>query len=119
MRCHDGVHGAERPVLDGEAHVDAVGPGLRDVLLDQRSRLRVHHDHDRVETSSKGVVGQEVDDRFAVGADGCQRLDPAVSAGAAGGQDDQGWGAHGAHSRTALAQVMPAPNPVRSSVSPG
>ena len=85
---------------------------LRHVLLDLGAGVGVDDDDDVVEARGVGVGGDEVDDAFAVHADGGELLDAAVAAGATGGQDDERGSAHLDHLMTAEAHVIPAPKPV-------
>ena len=110
-----GVDGAEGKSLLGEVHLHPIGPALLDVVADGRTGLGVEDQHHLAEADGHGVAHQQVDDGLAVGADGGQGLAPSVPAGHAGGQHHQGRGHDGAHPpqrSTALAQVMPPPNPV-------
>ena len=123
-RAQDGVHGAQRCGLGGEAHVDGPGPGVLDVVADGRTGARAEDQDDGAEPGREGVGGHQVDDGLAVGAHGRQRLAAAVPPGPPGRQDHQrrvrpaAVLAHALQRKTALAQVMPPPNPVRRRWSP-
>ena len=74
--------------------------------------------------AAERVGGDQVDHRLAVRADGRQRLAAAVPLGPPGGEDDKREpaparsAAHALQRKTALAQVIPPPNPVSSRLSP-
>ena len=95
------------------------GPELRHVVNDPRSRFGIDDDHHVVKPGGEGVGGNEVNDPFAVQANGSQLLQPAVTASAPGGQDDERRAVHHDHRTTEEAQVIPAPKPVMSAYSPG
>ena len=118
----NGVHRPARPRLLGEADGERLGPHPVHVVADVGARARAQHQDDRREPGFDGVAGHEVDDRLAARADRRQRLAAAVAAGLAGRQDDQTpvpkWLAHPPQRRTALAQVIPPPNPLSKSRSP-
>ena len=75
--------------MQGETHVDRVGPGLLDVVADGGTGTRSEDEHDRVEAGGQRVGGHQVDHRLAVRADGSQGLAAAVAPGSARGEDDE------------------------------
>ena len=119
-----GVDGAERRRLGGEAHVDRAGPGVLHVVADGGTGARAQHQDDGLEPGRQRIGGHQVDHRLAVRPDGRQGLAAAVSPGPARRQDDQRQTrparrrAHSLQRKTALAQVMPPPNPVSNRLSP-
>ena len=82
------------------------------------SGLGVDHDDDARELGGECVGGDEVEDGFAVWADGGEGLQSAEAAGTTRREDDEGGGGHAFQRSTADAHVMPAPNPVSSTRSP-
>ena len=123
-RTQDRVDGSERLGLRGEAHVDGVGPDVFHVIADGRTGARAEYQDDGAEPRRYRVGGHQVDDGLTVGAHGRQRLAAAVSTGPPRGKDDERrWGAvvphaHALQRKTALAQVIPPPKPVRRRLSP-
>jgi hypothetical protein len=71
------VHRPEGQPLLGEGHLDRPRPALLDVVADCRARLGVEHQHDPPEPGRHRVAGQQVDDRFAAGADRRGAIDKA------------------------------------------
>ena len=112
------MHGAERSLLNAEPHLNRARPRLGDMGLDQRSAVGVHHEDDAPEAGGDGIAGQQVDDGLTVGTDGGEWLHATEAPGPPCGEDDQRGPAHRDHRSTALAQVIPAPKPVSSMVSP-
>ncbi len=116
-----GVDGSEGESLFGVRHVHVGGPALLDVVADGRAGLGVEDQYHLTEARGQGIADQQVDDRLAVRPDRCQGLAPSVAPGHACSQYHQG-GAHAPghppQRSTALAHVMPPPNPVSRTWSP-
>jgi hypothetical protein len=89
------------------------------VLFDLGAGVGIDDDDDVVESRGVGVRGEQVDDGLAVLADRGELLHAAVTAGPAGGEDDEGWSlTHHDHLTIAEAHVIPAPKPVINAYSP-
>ena len=121
-RAQHGVDGAEGRLLQREADVDVRGPGACHVVADGGAGGWAEHQDDGAEPGCQGVAGHQVDDRLAPGSDGGQGFAAPVPTGSPRSQNDEcglrRLRGHAPQRRTALAHVMPPPNPVRSRLSP-
>ena len=123
--AQDGVHGAERRRLDGEAHVDRVRPRVLDVVADGRAGARPEDQDDGAEArrpARRRPPGRSRPRRGGPPAPAaCSRrtAGPARPPGSpAPGPPRRASSAHALQRKTALAQVMPPPNPVSRRWSP-